>query len=319
MAGQLIDCPTCNKPTEIPFPSRVAVVSQTRPLTRNTPTNKTSAQRTITEEAIQKPPSPVLSKPSKTASSRWTLAIILLVLITAGLALGLFFLIKAKSDITIDGEVFIVTKGGQSIKLGLVEVALIPMATLKPYIDRKTTEMANELARIQSEIDATNQAIRRLETEQKTARQKLEESERNRHPVNYSNINEVEFKTAEDAYLLAYHQYWHVKHIFDEAKSKRLQLQSETRQFDSGISYFYKLPIPIRTTKTDSDGKFRLLVPASDRYAIAATVSRLGGDDAEQYYWLIQIDPKDGRNQKFMLSNDNTIASKGTRLLIRDL
>jgi len=44
------------------------------------------------------------------------------------------FLGKFRSDITVDGEIFIVPQSRVNIKMGLVEVGLIPMRTLLPAI-----------------------------------------------------------------------------------------------------------------------------------------------------------------------------------------
>ena len=84
----------------------------------------------------------------------------------------------------------------------------------------------------------------------------------------------------------------------------------------SGSFYFEAMPTPLRSTKTNSDGRFRLLVPGTGLYAIAATASRHVGDDVEWYYWLIDIDPKVAASQSIMLSNDNMTSSLDVELLI---
>jgi len=97
--------------------------------------------------------------------------------------------------------------------------------------------------------------------------------------------------------------------VAEAALSKWLKLLQEKIELMSGSVYFDSMPSPLRETKTNSDGRFRLLAPGSGSFAVAAIASRNVGDEVERYYWLLKIDPSAGANQSIMLSNDNLMSS----------
>lgn len=332
MAGQLIDCPSCKKPMEIPFPRPPATGEHVPRAAASTPANQRPAGRKL----YTRPPSPPASATppqTKTSSPGLVFAIVLLTLVCLGLAGGMYYLLSEKKaadqvrgtpvaptkenvslarrnidrqtladkvlpDITVDGEVFVVTKGGQNIKLGLVEVVLIPMETLTPHLDARRAEMTNAFARLDPQIQAEEAEVQRLEQEERALYQPYLNDILNRE-------KERAYRTAEEA--------------TSKAREKASDLREEEWTFMSGAFYFDSLPSPLRGTKTNSDGRFRLLVPASGNYAIAAAASRHVMDDVEQYYWLLKIDTKAGSSQTIMLSNDNMTSSGSGESLIRTL
>ncbi len=81
---------------------------------------------------------------------------------------------KLLPDITLDGEVFIVTKAGESIKLGLVPVALIPLADLMPYLSDKQAVATNEIVRLGPLIQAAESEDKRLLAAEEQEEKRLE-------------------------------------------------------------------------------------------------------------------------------------------------
>jgi hypothetical protein len=66
--------------------------------------------------------------------------------------------------------------------------------------------------------------------------------------------------------------------------------------------------LPVKSTKTDADGKFRIEVPRFGHFALAAVASRRvsgGPYGGEKYYWLVEISPQIESSRGVMLSNDN--------------
>jgi hypothetical protein len=207
---------------------------------------------------------------------------------------------KVLPDVTVDGEVFIVTKGGQSIKLGLVEVALIPMQTLLPYLEMKHATLTNELATLEQDLKTAEQERDRLDKVRDAASQKWMSAMRDDYGTSYQ---------AKDAYDKA-------SEAASAASSKWMKLLDQHIELMSGSVYFGSMPAPLRVTKTNSDGRFRLLTPGSGSFAVAAIASRHVGDEVERYYWLIKIDPTAGASQTIMLSNDNLTSSGDVELLL---
>ena len=88
--------------------------------------------------SIKKRISELKKRISELTSFQKKALILFVVLINIGIGFMLF-----KPDIAIDGEIFIVTKGGQNIKLARVAVNVFPMDTFLPYLlERKKASSA---------------------------------------------------------------------------------------------------------------------------------------------------------------------------------
>jgi hypothetical protein len=180
----------------------------------------------------------------------------------------------------LEGEVFIVTKGGQSIKLGLVEVALLPLEPLLPYLAEKKAAEESIAAQLDSEIEAA-----KADEKSKDARLQAARS------------YDVLSKAGSEAYTKAYNEYYRANYFCEDLLGKR-------RAFPSGSYYFRNLPQSIVSTQTDSDGKFTIEVPAQGEFALAARSQRSVGSSVENYFWLVKVSP-DQHAKKLMLSNGN--------------
>lgn len=198
--------------------------------------------------------------------------------------------VKNTPEITIDGEVFIVTKGAQSIKLGLVEIGLIPMEILELYIQQKIKESVETCNRLDPQIKTAEQKYDRL----------MEECEKANEAFKTSNTET--FRNLYAVYQKAYEAISPAKQVYD-------RLNDEKRFVKTGNFYFESLPAFVRKTKTDADGKFHIVVPGGGSFVLAAHASRQVGDTKEFYFWLLKIDPAADANQTIRLSNDNLTSS----------
>lgn len=95
-----------------------------------------------------------------------------------------------------------------------------------------------------------------------------------------------------------------------EVERKLDDLETEQRHFLRGAFYFSELPAPIRTVKTNADGKFDLEIPRRGKFALCAAATRLAVDSVEKYYWLVRLDNQGPAKQSIMLSNDNLTSSR---------
>lgn len=102
-----------------------------------------------------------------------------------------------------------------------------------------------------------------------------------------------------------------------KVKDKVWALWGERDKFLRGAFFFSELPTPIRTAKTNADGEFELQVPRSGNFALAASASRLVGDNTEKYFWLVRLDNQGPANQSIMLSNDNLTSSGSSASLLK--
>jgi len=231
-------------------------------------------------------------------------------------------------DAKLDGEVFIVTRSGTSVKLGLVTIRLYSLTSLKAYFDSKTASATNEIARLEhlaGAAEAESDALSTNAAEMQAQATKLYREWVKTTPSRPLGPGEP-FDEWAKAYIATlqsgaddhsgaddkYSKYRAAAKSADEARSGSLaarqrwrDLKSAQHYYDSTEFYFDSLPKPARSAKTDSDGKFEIRIPRSGPYFAVASASRLVGGSTEKYYWLVKVDPH--REARIMLSNDNLI------------
>ncbi len=75
-----------------------------------------------------------------------------------------------------------------------------------------------------------------------------------------------------------------------------------TRAVATCHTFFNALPAPLRSTKTDADGKFKLQVPDGEDLIVFARAKRVVAAKDELYLWIL---PKEEWEEPLFLSNDN--------------
>ena len=345
MAGQMVACPKCQTPIEIPVPSRGETTEQKRP--------------TVLRKAPPTPPSPLLPQPAKATSPKLFLAVVLLSVVCVGLSGGMFYvirgkpdkpdiLIKFRHDMPLDGEVFIVTEGAQNIKLGLVEVGLIPMADVDKCLEAKREETRAARGQIEAAVASAYGEMKRLEelarvsqaegqaTAIRVAEAAIRKDARkqsialmneeltgmrvvgdqkvwighmatgNRAVVLMTELNQAREEERKERVEDPVGAEEKARHAAEEAQSAQetyAELTDKALSYRSGAPYMDDLTNLIRRTKTNADGKFRMEVPASGVFALAAQATRHVGEKVERYYWLLRL--PEGHEKTVTLSNDN--------------
>lgn len=194
---------------------------------------------------------------------------------------------NTSENVNISGQVFVVTKGRENIKLALVEVAAIPEKELAQYIKSQHDRGLEQQKLLMPE----------LESVEKEARAAAAAAERAEKEFNKPGLSE---KRADD--------YFNSQKIMDQKNSSSRKIKNKFDYFDSAEYYFEKLPAQLVVSKTDADGKFTLPLPAG-KYALAAKSSRDAFGKTENYYWLVWVDTS-SPNHSLMLSNDNFFETK---------
>lgn len=201
----------------------------------------------------------------------------------------------------LNGEVFIVTKGGQNVRLGLVEVRLIPEKDIKAFVETKQTKAKEEMEKLRPQLAEAKAALETAERVEKEAGRvhdaRFQESvAAAMGKGNYTEASE-RARAASDAWI---------KRIRDtgQTRSAYFTLVQRHNYFVSGKYYFEGLPGGTATTKTDADGKFSLTLNKKERYAVAAHGSRNIGDTTEEYYWLLWVSLQGNDSKRLLVSND---------------
>lgn len=279
MLGQLIDCPSCQHSIEIRKETISPLVSPPAP------ESATSAGTRIKQQATNPLPRPSIENNKQNFSSSgrkklmWA-GISILILVIA--IIGYIYIQKKE----IHGSAFIVTRGNDNIKIGLMQLHVYNSndvtAVTKPCIEKYHAAAKERLERlVQEQLSELTQKVKEgksLTTEQQEIIEYIRETEDPKAVFALIDIENIQsgMSSLQDAILTE---------IFE-------RLSNST---------------PISKCKTDADGRFKLQVPKSGTYVLAAQNTRLVGDNTENYYWLLSLDTVLDNEQLF-LSNDNLLA-----------
>ena len=199
---------------------------------------------------------------------------------------------ERKGDL--EGEVFIVTRGSQNYKPGLVPIALYSLDSLKPYLEQKKQQAETEFARLGRLVDP--------------AKSEMNAKEKARDAAFQAFLNAGNSDPNRPSLEAAYHQAKGQCELVARAYYFLLDAQSK---FVSGAFYFDGLPEPLVTTQTNSDGKFTIEIPVKGNFVIAAHADRTIGNSTEHYYWLLKVS-LDGAAKKAIRLSNNNLSSEGS-------
>ena len=208
---------------------------------------------------------------------------------------ALLVVIKAVAGepVTIDGQVFVRMKAGESIKLSLVAVLLYDEKTITEYL-QNTREVAKPLLA----------DLLPIEEEARDASERARELRDIADKAWGADIRNKQLKDEATSALDA----------SDKASGFSSKLFAATTYLRSAKYYFRELPNPLQTTKTDADGKFSFQLPGGS-YVLVASSTRHAGKEIEEYFWMVKTDLT--TNGKIMLANDNLSSSGFPDSMIR--
>ena len=227
---------------------------------------------------------------------------------------------KEQEQAVIHGQMFIVTAGRANVVLGDEEVALVDEEKLLGYFNSKMVEWTNALAAAQTKIDQAGAAYGALFMEEIQKLSKTKEW----HDARMAKVSTSSPEWAESLE-------WSRKlekrllNLYESRKSSdtRKQLddaiREQARLFDE-----IKFPKPdslgegkIKSATTDSDGRFKLVVPAdSKNLMLVAKSERQTADGKEKYWWLQGVYLN--TTTEVILSNHNAETRIGWMYLVKE-
>ncbi|MGB8355972.1 MAG: hypothetical protein WCD79_18890 [Chthoniobacteraceae bacterium] len=200
----------------------------------------------------------------------------------------------------IDGQVFIVTEGGQSIKLGLVKVSLYDLKTMEDALQARKKPVMSVFDYFIAELHKHAEQDDALRKESDVLSEKM------------TSGNSDALKAEQDQITLKRKQ---VMAKYDE------DLVFGDFPY-SGQYCFQVLPTELQSTKTDADGHFSFQVKDGS-YAVATQATRKLMGKIETYYWIVKVVSGDQPKVTVMLANDNCSYSKYDKnaqdVLLQDL
>jgi hypothetical protein len=227
----------------------------------------------------------------------------------------------------VHGQVFIVTKSRENVKLGLVTVALFPEAAVKKHIAVRTADA-------KPQRDSLETKISNLEGSLTKAQVQLSEVERGENAIQERQRRIVESQRAapamsrawEDGYAAldaAEAQSKRIGTVAAHWKSEVLALTSElnsvyaqVKALNSTKYYLSGFPPAIAHTQTDADGEFSIRVPRNGHFVLAALAQRQVFDEMEEYAWVVSIAPDVLSGSKLLLSNETLTTGGSTISLV---
>jgi hypothetical protein len=213
----------------------------------------------------------------------------------------------------LDGDVFIVTEEAQNVRLGLVEVRVLPYEETKNSIAKTKAQAEREVANLQPKLDAAREAVasaeRRLtsvhaELNRGLDRWKsaLDRGETLEAAERFTKVTDRQFQAAIDSRNFA-------RDTLD-------LLEEQARSWNSVTRYFSSLPPPVSSVKTDADGKFSIPLHRSTTVVLAASATRRLPEKTENYYWLVTVSLDGQPSKRIFLSNDNLATSDSKDSLV---
>lgn len=186
-------------------------------------------------------------------------------------------------QVTVKGEVFVVTNGAQNIRLGRIAVS-----AYEPQIIREHLQSRNKM-----QVAALTEMLKRATTI-------------------YTKYKETEEQLAKaNDYYWQRHGTWDeeragkaVKDLKDRIESLNLQtkeIAEETEELNGHNFLFRQMPPTDYSAMTDSDGKYQLKVPKNRSLVVVAYGKYL----KEELIWMMPIPTPKGDVIEMTLSNDN--------------
>jgi hypothetical protein len=233
----------------------------------------------------------------------------------------------SEKPVTINGTVFIATEGGESVKLGLVDVLLYrPEIVSQTFAsnaasveDARESLAATTKAKLQAQIDNCNsQLMGQIDGIGNEAKEQL--NRLNSDP----SLDTVKATLDESAATTHSHEQetqaiWSVI-----ARSKKEMESLDSRSPDEWAKlfpretlglYFKDLPPEIARGTTDADGRFSIVAPSAGNFILCAQASRTLGTVNEYYFWAVPVSISNEAPTEIMLTNRNQLTETGVLLV----
>src|SRR5438046_7913149 len=180
----------------------------------------------------------------------------------------------------ISGQLFIVTRGAETIKLALVPIAAYKKEDVLAIVKAVDVEFTKAREKTANFVQAVHEAYK----EAHTARQRLSSEAKYQEANRFSALaSDLEFSAS--------------------GRSSFLN--------GSGIYFkqFQRDHQVVATAKTDAEGKFTMKIPDDGEFALVASAHREVPDKIELYFWLVPA------KQHTDLTNENLTSATGVSLL----
>lgn len=228
----------------------------------------------------------------------------------------------------VSGQVFIVTRGAENVRLGQLTVYLTPLSTFDAlHIEERRVAKVAELEQAFAKARIRGDESERLVSEIKRSYSVLL-AQRERWVDQLSAVQLIHAKynavkgeiTSRGALLDQFKRDLGAtgSDSYDQCKQIAADLESIS---DAVFSAVYNQLIPrSAVSKTDADGRFRFECSLDEECVLFTRGNRLlPAGSKEHYAWLIRVRPSRDEKHQVLLTNDNLIEGLAPENLLRDI
>jgi len=224
----------------------------------------------------------------------------------------------------ITGQIFIVTKGRANVVLGDEKIALLDAHETRTYFNSKALEWSNTLAIAQAKVDEATAKVDLATTNLNALYKNDLEKYASAKKYHENKMVTVPTGTPEwdDAFEWSRKLERQIRDLVELKKSSGAQKQvlDARKRWDAVVKeqagLWDEINWPsagdfwprIEITTTDSDGRFKFVVPkssANSNMILFAKAERQVADEKENYWWMVNVNLNGRKTEEFVLSNDN--------------
>jgi len=196
------------------------------------------------------------------------------------------------------GEIFVVTRGGENVKLGLVTVRAFDADSLRSYLKRRHERSKDSVRQVIPQAATWIDSVTVYQAKYEKADVEREKA----HSAYMDNILDYNYER----------RYEQKKDATFEALAEWLAMSKVARSYlEKTIShrapafYFDALPRASKSSKTNADGEFEMTLDQNREYVLVARGERVVADSTEKYFWAVDFNLNGADEKHIMLSNDN--------------
>ncbi|GAB3668128.1 hypothetical protein GCM10028791_43590 [Echinicola sediminis] len=245
----------------------------------------------------------------------------------------------------VEGQVFIVTNGGQNFPLGLVSIGFAKPNELATSLDSVLLDFDDQISDFEKSLHDLKNKIEGEYILKSTLWEDVEKEAKGKTLSSFADLSkdyalidarptynqfrkfmELEEQTRDidiKLYGVSYlskrfklptlNDYYAQKLKIDQLLQKHNEMDSLINEFKKGHSILPLLQPKFTVTKTNAQGDFSIEAEKGD-YIVFATASRLAGTSTEQYMWAEKISINGAKTDLF-LSNDNLVTIDEIKML----
>lgn len=207
-------------------------------------------------------------------------------------------------DGTVKGEVFIVTKGAQNFRLGLVEILIFPEEVIQKHILERKARIKDEMPDFEKTIRSSDELL----VKAKANLEMLKDLQDQKRKFN--------LKSGRIATLTERMEDRRQVELFEgtiaSLESNKKLAAVMQQNWPASAHFFKNLPESTNSVRTNSDGKFSTTVSKTDKFALVAHATRVTPESTERYYWMVWVS-LEGKDFKEIILGNHNLMSAGSK------